>query len=160
MQKPLSDKCPAGKRNFAPVLFLLIVIGITSGIAAFAEAADEKKGLLDVVTDAKALPVLVKKVQTGEIVQQLQTSGDVLPYLGADIHPKIGGEVIAVNVSESSVVKQGDLLAEIDHRILDTQLEQAQAAVTVAVSAVDARQYCKNCPLNLRWFLPKHRLRQ
>jgi multidrug efflux pump subunit AcrA (membrane-fusion protein) len=69
----------------------------------------------------------------------LQTSGDVLPFQGADIHPKIGGEVIKINVSESSFVAPGDLLADIDHRILDAQLEQAQAAVTVARSAVEVQ---------------------
>ncbi len=89
--------------------------------------------------DEKAPPVIVQRVEAGEISQMLQTSGDVLPYLGADIHPKIGGEIVAINVSEGSQVKQGDILAEIDHRILDAQLEQAKAAVSVAKSNVDAQ---------------------
>ncbi len=89
--------------------------------------------------DEKAPPVIVQRVETGDISQMLQTSGDVLPYLGADIHPKIAGEIVAINVSEGSQVKQGDILAEIDHRILDAQLEQAKAAVSVARSNVDAQ---------------------
>lgn len=90
--------------------------------------------------DSKLQPVIVEKVQSGDISQQLQTSGDILPFQGADIHPKIGGEVIKINVAESSLVNAGDVLAEIDHRILDAQLEQAQAAVTVAKAAVEVQE--------------------
>ncbi|OGK10991.1 MAG: hypothetical protein A2W80_07720 [Candidatus Riflebacteria bacterium GWC2_50_8] len=91
------------------------------------------------VDDSKAPPVIVQKVVEADISLQLQTSGDILPFQGADIYPKIGGEVIKINVSEGSQVSPGDLLAEIDHRILDAQLEQAKAAVSVAKSAVDAQ---------------------
>ncbi|HOT28854.1 MAG TPA: efflux RND transporter periplasmic adaptor subunit [Candidatus Ozemobacteraceae bacterium] len=90
--------------------------------------------------DSKLQPVIVEKVISSDISQQLRTSGEILSYQGADIHPKIGGEVIKVNVRESSVVKSGDVLAEIDHRILDAQLEQAQAAVTVARASVEVQE--------------------
>ncbi len=89
--------------------------------------------------DSKASPVNVEKVALADISRQLETSGDVLPFLGADIHPKVGGEIVKINVSEGSLVQPGDLLAEIDHRILDAQLEQAKAAVTVAKASVEVQ---------------------
>ncbi|MDN5278954.1 MAG: HlyD family secretion protein [Clostridiales bacterium] len=89
--------------------------------------------------DNNFLPVIVEKVLSRDISMRLQTSGDVFPFQGADIYPKISGEVIKMTVREGDKVSPGDLLAEIDHRILDAQLEQAKAAVTVAKSAVDAQ---------------------
>ena len=88
---------------------------------------------------ANLMPVNVERVKKADISLQLETSGNVEPFLSAFIHPKTNGEVIKINVSEGSVVKPGDLLAEIDHRILDAQLEQAQAAVTVAKASLDVQ---------------------
>jgi multidrug efflux pump subunit AcrA (membrane-fusion protein) len=47
---------------------------------------------------------------------------------------------VRFDVSEGSRVNEGDLVAEIDHRIQDTQVEQAQAALTVAQAAVDMQE--------------------
>lgn len=111
------------------LIILLAVVFLSAAQAAQAQRAD----------DAKILPVIVQKAVASDISAQLQTSGEILPFLGADINPKIGGEIIKVNVSEGSRVVPGELLAEIDHRILDAQLEQAKAAVTVARSSLDAQ---------------------
>ncbi|NLI78037.1 MAG: efflux RND transporter periplasmic adaptor subunit [Candidatus Riflebacteria bacterium] len=88
----------------------------------------------------QATPVIAQKVTTGDIHLQLVTSGEVEPALGVDLFPKISGQIVQFNVSEGSVVNEGDLVAEIDHRIQDTQLEQAEAALTVAQAAVDLQE--------------------
>ncbi len=117
-------------KALCPLLVMLLIVAFLSAAnSAQAQAPD----------DAKILPVIVQKAVASNISAQLLTSGEILPFLGADINPKTGGEIIKVNVSEGSQVAPGDLLAEIDHRILDAQLEQAKAAVTVARSALDAQ---------------------
>ncbi len=108
--------------------------------SSFAASTTQMAALPTAVDAEKAPPVVVVRVKTADISQELQTSGEVLPFLGADIHPKIGGEIIKINVSEGSMVKPGDVLAEIDHRILDAQLEQAKAAVTVARAAAEVQE--------------------
>ncbi len=117
------------------------ISGVDSIFAAGEAASSQQVAAIPagVVDDAKLQPVLVQKVATADISQQLQTSGEILPYQGADIYPKIGGEIIKINVSESSMVTAGDILAEIDHRILDAQLEQAKAAESVARSSVEVQ---------------------
>jgi len=90
--------------------------------------------------DQQATPVVAQKVTTGDIHRQLLTSGDILPLLGVDLYPKISGQIMRFDVSEGSLVKEGDLMAEIDHRIQDAQLEQAQAALTVAQAAIDMQE--------------------
>ncbi|NLF98225.1 MAG: efflux RND transporter periplasmic adaptor subunit [Candidatus Riflebacteria bacterium] len=131
MQKSLSwlELSEFKKPRRSTLLMLLVVAFLSGTLALQAQAPD----------DAKILPVIVQKAVASDISAQLLTSGEILPFLGADIHPKTGGEIIKVNVSEGSQVAPGDLLAEIDHRILDAQLEQAKAAVTVARSSLDAQ---------------------
>ncbi|KAF1082321.1 MAG: hypothetical protein GQF41_1042 [Candidatus Rifleibacterium amylolyticum] len=131
MQKSLSwlERSEFKKPRRSTLLMLLVVAFLSGTLALQAQAPD----------DAKILPVIVQKAVASDISAQLLTSGEILPFLGADIHPKTGGEIIKVNVSEGSQVAPGDLLAEIDHRILDAQLEQAKAAVTVARSSLDAQ---------------------
>jgi len=98
----------------------------------------------EAVSPADALstgtPVIVQRVTTGDIHRQLLTSGDILPMQGADLFPKISGQIVRFDVSEGVQVARGDLMAEIDHRIQDAQLEQAKAAVTVAQSALDMQE--------------------
>lgn len=119
---------------------ILFIIGTPAFLpASEIEATDTMFASAKSADGSRIPPVIVQRVTQGEISQQLQTSGEILPYQGANIHPKIGGEIISVNVSEGSLVQPGDLLAEIDHRILDAQLEQVQAAVTVARTAIDAQ---------------------
>lgn len=131
MQKSLArlelSKSEKTHRSF--LLLLLVVVFLSRAMASQAQAPD----------GAKILPVIVQKAVASDISAQLLTSGEILPFLGADIHPKVGGEIIKVSVSEGSQVAPGDILAEIDHRILDAQLEQAKAAVTVARSSLDAQ---------------------
>lgn len=131
MQKSLSwlELSEFKKPRRSTLLMLLVVVFLSGTLVLQAQAPD----------DAKILPVIVQKAVASDISAQLLTSGEILPFLGADIHPKNGGEIIKVNVSEGSQVAPGDLLAEIDHRILDAQLEQAKAAVTVARSSLDAQ---------------------
>ncbi len=122
------------------LLTVAIILSVCSCPTVAATTAIQVAAARPSDTDtSKAPPVIVQKVISADIVQQLQTSGEVLPFLGADINPKIGGEIVKINVSEGSQVAPGDLLAEIDHRILDAQLEQVRAAVTVAKSTVAAQ---------------------
>lgn len=131
-------------KRFSQSLLVLAIALTVCGFPAFADSSSPMQiaAVSEVQADednSKAPPVIVQKVISADIINQLQTSGEILPFLGADINPKIGGEIIKINVSEGSQVSPGDLLAEIDHRILDAQLEQVKAAVTVARSTVDAQ---------------------
>lgn len=120
------------------------LIGLTVGIllmghgqATFSPALEASEQPAETL---QATPVVAQRVTTGDIHRQLLTSGDILPMLGVDLYPKTAGQIIRFDVSEGSIVKEGDLVAEIDHRIQDAQLEQAQAAFTVANAAVEMQE--------------------
>ncbi|HNV69182.1 MAG TPA: efflux RND transporter periplasmic adaptor subunit [Candidatus Ozemobacteraceae bacterium] len=127
-------------------LFLMIsLMAVLFSLFLFVNAsrADEPTGSpasASATGAQQATPVIAQKVTTSDIHRQLLTSGDILPLLGVDLFPKVSGQIVRFDVSEGSLVKEGDLVAEIDHRIQDTQLEQAEAALTVAKAAVDMQE--------------------
>jgi HlyD family secretion protein len=54
-----------------------------------------------------------------------------------DVAAKTGGQILRYAADEGSEVRPGDLLAEIDHAMLDLQLRQAQAGVELAKVQLD-----------------------
>jgi len=59
-------------------------------------------------------------------------SGNIVSRNQVNVLPKIAGQITALNVNVGKSVKQGDVIAEIDHATLDAQVAQAQAALAGA----------------------------
>jgi len=55
----------------------------------------------------------------------------------SSIAAQVPGRIIKMNFEEGSLVKKGDTLAEIDHRSIVQQVNQAQAALTMAKQQYD-----------------------
>ncbi len=55
----------------------------------------------------------------------------------SSIAAQVPGRIIKMNFEEGALVKKGDTLAEIDHRTLQQQVNQAQAALTMARQQYD-----------------------
>src|SRR5208283_2181807 len=66
-------------------------------------------------------------VATGDVIEKVQATGTVQPLLQVNVGAQVNGRVTRVPVDFNSVVKKGDVLAEIDPQIYGTQVS-AQAA--------------------------------
>jgi HlyD family secretion protein len=66
-------------------------------------------------------------VAVGDVVEKVQATGTVQPLLQVNVGAQVNGRVTKVPVDFNSVVKKGDVLAEIDPQIYGTQVS-AQAA--------------------------------
>src|SRR5579863_2883710 len=66
-------------------------------------------------------------VSVGDVVEKVQATGTVQPLLEVNVGAQVNGRVTQVMVDFNSVVKKGDVLAEIDPLIYGTQVT-AQAA--------------------------------
>jgi HlyD family secretion protein len=82
---------------------------------------------------------VTKSVETGDIIEKVQATGAVQPLLQVNVGAQVSGRVTRVAVDFNSVVKKGDMLAEIDPKILGTQvfaqqsnLQQQRAALETA----------------------------
>ncbi|MCL4534204.1 MAG: efflux RND transporter periplasmic adaptor subunit [Bacteroidetes bacterium] len=67
-------------------------------------------------------------------------AGSVQPVAQVNVVPKAPGRIQKIYVDVGSAVKQGDLIAELDHATLDAQVLQAQANVASAQSKLETVQ--------------------
>ena len=64
---------------------------------------------------------------TGDVAEKVQATGAVQPVLQVNVGSQVSGRVAKVNVDFNSVVKKGDVLAEIDPVQYGAQVSQASA---------------------------------
>jgi multidrug efflux system membrane fusion protein len=75
-------------------------------------------------------PVTLAQVKTGDMPIYLDAMGTVTPQNTVNVFSQVSGRVLSVNYQEGQLVKQGQILVEIDPRPIEAQLQQAQATLT------------------------------
>jgi multidrug efflux system membrane fusion protein len=76
---------------------------------------------------APAIPVTAARAQLEDVPVLLNGLGNVTPYNRVIVHVRVDGELQEVNFTEGQNVKQGEVLAQIDPRPFQAQLDQARA---------------------------------
>ena len=86
-----------------------------------------------------ALPaVSVLRVQSGRVENAVELSGNLAPQTRVDVHAKMGGTLERVFVQLGDRVSEGMVLATLDRREIDAQVDAAAAAVNVARAGLEA----------------------
>jgi membrane fusion protein, multidrug efflux system len=93
-----------------------------------------------------AMPVGVATVANGDINIVLSAIGTVTPLRNVTVSAQIAGNLLDVNYREGQLVKQGDLLADIDPRPYQAQLSQFEGALArdealLANARIDLERY-------------------
>ncbi|MGH7618238.1 MAG: biotin/lipoyl-binding protein, partial [Gemmatimonadaceae bacterium] len=83
-----------------------------------------------------AEPLPTATITRGDIAVRVQSTGTVTPINPVDIKSKAAGTVVQEPVEVGSVVKQGDLLAQIDPRDVKAQFDQAMADDVVSSASL------------------------
>ena len=125
------------KRLLIWVVLLLVVVGVT-GYAVYhagdpATAPRTKGGGGGSGSGRGAalgpIPVVTQRVGRSSIPVYVNGLGNVTPYYTVTIRSRVDGQVMSIHFNEGDLVQSGQLLAEIDPRPFQVQLEQAEGAL-------------------------------
>jgi len=94
-------------------------------VASAAETTAAKRG----AARAATVPVVVHKVDAKSMPIIVEAVGTVQAIASVQLRSRIDSQITKVNVEEGALVKQGDLLFELDSRTLRAQLAQIEAQV-------------------------------
>ncbi len=113
----------AFKRGWAVALVVVtaIIIGVAFLGAGTAPADTHRRSAAP-----PAVPVAVATVGRQDLPVRLSALGSVVAFNTVTVRPRVDGQLMRVLFREGQFVKQGEVLAEIDPRPFQVQLEQAQ----------------------------------
>lgn len=80
--------------------------------------------------------VSIEPVATRTIVQTVNAIGKIQPEFQVEISSEASGEIVYLGVRDGDTVNQGDILIRIRPDIVETQLEQTQAAAEASKMAI------------------------
>lgn len=100
----------------------LLIAGVVGIVAIHLDASPEPKPTVDSV-----VPVVVATAKRGDVPILLEGLGTVQAYNSVTVRTQVDGQLVKIAFREGQEVHKGDVLAQIDPRTYQAQLEQAVA---------------------------------
>jgi multidrug efflux system membrane fusion protein len=116
---------PPGRRG----RWILLVLLLLGGVVAFYffQRQTKKKGeAVKASPSPVAVSVTTAVAQKGSIGVYVNALGSVTPLYTVTVTSRVDGQLMKVNYREGQMVREGDVLAEIDPRPFQAQLTQAE----------------------------------
>jgi membrane fusion protein, multidrug efflux system len=115
----------------------LIVVAIA--MSRSGKSADAAKAAAKARTQA-AIPVVVAEAKTADFPVFLTGLGTVTPLATVTVRSRVDGELQKVDFREGQIVKEGEVLAQIDPRPFQVQLTQAEGQLAKDQAALVSQQ--------------------
>jgi multidrug efflux system membrane fusion protein len=109
---------------------LIIIVAALIAVGGVALAGDHLRAATETGQPAvppPAVPVVAGTVHQGDVPIYLRGVGTVIAYNNVIVRSQITGQIVKIAFNQGQTVHQGDLLAEIDPRPYQAQLDQATA---------------------------------
>ena len=115
--------------------WILAALGVVAVLAVaiwLVRRSDQKKAAETAQAQAqqRAVPVVTAQVQQRDLSIYLDGLGTVIAAKTITVRPQVDGRLDSVNFREGQVVRRGEVLAQIDPRPFQVQLEQGRGALT------------------------------
>ncbi len=111
-------------------LWLIVLAGLGYGAWRYQQASQQKQQAATAAQAAKLsqrpISVVAAPVKVGDVPILLRGLGTVTAFNTVAVKSRVDGQLTAIYFTEGQYVKKGDLLAQIDPRPYQVQLEQAQ----------------------------------
>src|SRR5690349_22549231 len=115
------------KRNRRPwVMLVILLIVVLSGFLIFQRRKQSGVAIVKAANAPPGVSITTAVVQEGSIGVYLNALGSVSPLQTVTVKSRVDGQLMKVNYREGQMVRQGDVLAEIDPRPFQAALTQAQ----------------------------------
>jgi membrane fusion protein, multidrug efflux system len=130
-----STNSPAPTPKSRAWLWILLLAALAAGVWYYRSrstsqaqdtSAPAAKGRSGSGQGTFVVPVVVAPAQRGDLPVYFNGLGTVTAFNTVTVHSRVDGQLISVAFTEGQFVHEGDLLAEIDPRPFQVQLEQAQ----------------------------------
>ncbi|HWR67944.1 MAG TPA: biotin/lipoyl-binding protein, partial [Desulfomonilia bacterium] len=83
---------------------------------------------------------VVSGVYPSQLLANLNASGYVVAQRKADVAAKITGQLVAITVQEGSIVKEGQLIAQLENADAKALVEQSRARLSLAKARLEQAQ--------------------
>src|ERR1700719_2307616 len=110
-----------------PAALLIAVVGISGGLALTHTGPFERPAPPPAATPP--VPIVAGVVAQHDVPMYLTGVGTVIAYNTDIVRAQIQGQIVSINFTEGQRVHAGDLLAQIDPRPYQAQLDQEEATL-------------------------------
>src|SRR5262245_1758330 len=80
---------------------------------------------------------LTSAVTRGDVVAKVEATGTLAPVTTVQVGSQVSGTIKALHADYNSEVKKGEVIAELDPSLFETQVEQSRATLIKAQSDAD-----------------------
>ena len=133
-ERILAPPRPSPRRSRRTLATALLAIAVCGAFGwRYFHSADVGTGGLDTAVGAQSpalIPVTVAQVKEGDFPVYLNGLGSVQPYQTVLIRSRVDGAIVKIAFRQGQMVKQGDVLAQVDPRPYQAALDQALAKKT------------------------------
>ena len=126
------------KRIITIVIIIVLIVGMVWRLASNKKKIVEA-GKPKAVNTNIQIPVTIETIALGDVNSQLIKTGNLIPFKEADITAISAGKLTSVNFNLGSHVAEGGVVATVDTRTLELNLEQAK--LTKAKAEKDFARY-------------------
>jgi multidrug efflux system membrane fusion protein len=140
-------------RRILPIAVgLAVVVAVGAYVMYGAQQKEQKQKRARAFQDQPA-PVLVAAARNADVPIYLDAVGNVRALNTVTVRPQVGGQIVKVAFQEGQDVTRGFVLAEIDPRTYQAQLDQAiakkaQDEATLANARLDLERYTRLAAAN------------